>query len=57
MKKMKMKRENSLTFEQGCQLYLNNCRERNLREGTLAYILIKRQDNSIRVILSFYIEA
>ena len=35
MKKMKMKQENSLSFEQGCDLYLNNCRERNLRQGTV----------------------
>lgn len=35
MKKMKMMRENSLSFEQGCELYLNNCRERNLRQGTI----------------------
>ena len=37
MKKMKMKRENSISFEQGCNLYLNNCRERNLREGTIKH--------------------
>lgn len=37
MKKMKMTRDNSLTFEQGCELYLNNCRERNLREGTVKH--------------------
>ena len=35
MKKIKMKQENSLSFEQGFDLYLNNCRERNLREGTI----------------------
>lgn len=35
MKKMKMMRGNSLSFEQGCELYLNNCRERNLRQGTI----------------------
>ena len=29
VKKIKMKQENSLSFEQGCDLYLNNCRERN----------------------------
>ena len=33
--KMKMTRDNSLTFEQGCELYLNNCRERNLRQGKI----------------------
>ena len=35
MKKMKIKREKSVTFEEGCDLYLNNCRERNLRQGTV----------------------
>ena len=35
MKKMKMKKEKSVTFEEGCDLYLNNCRERNLRQGTV----------------------
>ena len=34
MKKMKMVRNKSITFEQGCELYLNNCRERNLRDDT-----------------------
>lgn len=35
MKKMKMMRESALSFEEGCELYLNNCRERNLRQGTI----------------------
>ena len=26
---------NSLTFEEGCNKYLDNCRARNLREGTI----------------------
>jgi integrase/recombinase XerD len=34
---MKMVRNKSITFEQGCELYLNNCRERNLREGTIRH--------------------
>ena len=25
----------SITFEEGCQMYLDNCRQRNLREGTI----------------------
>lgn len=37
MKKMKISREKSVTFEEGCNLYLNNCRERNLREGTIKH--------------------
>ena len=35
MKKLKMIRESGLTFEEGCDLYLNNCKERNLRQGTI----------------------
>ncbi len=35
MKKLKMSRCVKLTFEQGCDLYLNNCRERKLRQGTV----------------------
>ncbi len=35
MKRMKMISPKSITFEEGCNLYLNNCKERNLREGTI----------------------
>ena len=35
MKKIKMARETTLTFEEGCNKYLENCRQRNLREGTI----------------------
>ena len=35
MEKMKMVFDNSLTFEEGCELYLDSCRIRNLREGTI----------------------
>ncbi len=35
MKKMKMSETGTLTFEQGCKMYLDNCRQRNLREGTI----------------------
>ena len=37
MKRMKMIRQKEITFEEGCELYLNNCRERNLREGTIKH--------------------
>lgn len=30
-----MIRKSGLTFEEGCDLYLNNCKERNLRQGTI----------------------
>ena len=35
MHKMKMSRKVILTFEEGCNKYLENCRQRNLREGTI----------------------
>lgn len=36
MKKIKMGQQ-LLTFEEGCNLYLTNCRRRNLREGTIRH--------------------
>lgn len=35
MKKLKLVEQNFLTFEEGCNKYLDNCRARNLREGTI----------------------
>ncbi|MBQ2957713.1 MAG: phage integrase SAM-like domain-containing protein [Clostridia bacterium] len=35
MKKLRMDRTTSITLEEGCQLYLNDCRQRNLREATI----------------------
>ncbi|MBO5050829.1 MAG: phage integrase SAM-like domain-containing protein [Clostridia bacterium] len=35
MKKIRMARGVRLTFEEGCNKYLENCRQRNLREGTV----------------------
>ena len=40
MKKLKMSRTITLTFEEGCNKYLENCRQRNLREGKNGYRLI-----------------
>ena len=37
MKKLKMARGVALTFEEGCNKYLENCRQRNLREGTIEH--------------------
>ena len=37
MKKLKMARGIALTFEEGCNKYLENCRQRNLREGTIEH--------------------
>lgn len=35
MKKLQMSTAETITFEQGCNMYLDNCRQRNLREGTI----------------------
>ena len=35
MKKLRMVKSNSITLEEGCNKYLDNCRARNLREGTI----------------------
>lgn len=37
MKKIKMAVENDITFEQGCEEYLVNCKARNLRDGTIKH--------------------
>ena len=43
MKRLKMARSVTLTFEEGCNKYLENCRQMNLREGTTK---IKKSDTS-----------
>ena len=30
-----MRVKNTITFEEGCNMYIDNCRQRNLREGTI----------------------
>ena len=40
MKKIKMARGVTLTFEEGCNKYLENCRQRNLREGTINHYMV-----------------
>lgn len=35
MKRLTMDTSNVLTFEEGCNKYIDNCRQRNLREGTI----------------------
>ena len=35
MKKLKMSKGTMLTFEEGCNKYLENCRQRSLRQGTI----------------------
>ena len=35
MKKLRMMEQNFMTLEEGCNKYLDNCRARNLREGTI----------------------
>lgn len=35
MKKLKMTTQSALTFEEACNMYLDDCRVRNLRDGTI----------------------
>lgn len=35
MKKLRMVKTNTITFEEGCNMYLDDCRQRNLRQGTI----------------------
>lgn len=37
MKRLSITKANELTFEQGCNMYLDNCRQRNLRDGTITH--------------------
>ena len=37
MKRLKMNNFESITFEEGCNKYLDNCRQRNLREATIRH--------------------
>jgi integrase/recombinase XerD len=37
MKKLNMKGAKKLTFEEGCNKYIEYCRQRNLREGTIRH--------------------
>ena len=37
MKKLSMISQVSITFEQGCDRYILNCQQRNLRQGTMRY--------------------
>ena len=37
MKKLKMTVSKELTFEEGCNRYLEYCRQRNLREGMIRH--------------------
>ena len=35
MKRIKLNYGSDLTFKDGCEKYIENCRQRNLREGTI----------------------
>lgn len=37
MKKLQMRTDAEMTFEEGCNRYLEDCRRRNLREGTIRH--------------------
>ena len=49
MKKLKILSVRDITFKEGCELYLDNCRERNLREGT-----IEHYQNSYKQLYKFF---
>lgn len=38
MKKLKMKATKSITFEEGCNKYLEYCQQRDLKQGTICFI-------------------
>lgn len=37
MKRLRILKNQTITFEEGCDRYLDNCRQRNLREGTIKH--------------------
>ena len=37
MKKLKMEATSSITFNEGCEKYLEDCMQRNLRDGSLTH--------------------
>ena len=37
MQKFKLKATKTMTFKEGCEKYLEYCRQRNLREGTIRH--------------------
>lgn len=40
MKKLRLERTNNVTFREGCERYLDDCRVRNLREGTIGHAYV-----------------
>lgn len=51
MKKLSMISQVSIAFEQGCDRYILNCQQRNLRQGTLLLLV---QSLSFQNSLSFF---
>ena len=47
-KKMRMMRRNEMTFDEGIEEYLLDCKARNLREGTL-----KHYRDSVKQIMKY----
>ena len=37
MKRIQMVQKTGITFKEGCEKYLDDCRQRNLREGTMGH--------------------
>jgi len=42
MRKLRMNQNDFITFEEGCNKYLDNCRQRNLRKDTISNLYKKR---------------
>ena len=54
MQKIKMSRGVTLTFEEGCKKYLENCRQRNLREGTINHYRQSYWEESLNGVSVFW---
>lgn len=50
MKKMRLEKPEMITFREGCERYLNDCRTRNLREGTIGHPFVI--DNFVKKVLN-----
>lgn len=53
MRKLRILPLNSITFEEGCNKYLEDCRQRNLREGTINHYQKSRGNRHGSFVLYF----
>ena len=52
MKKLRLEKTEMITFKEGCERYLNDCRIRNLREGTIGQPFVI--DNFLKKVLNYW---